>query len=135
MRYTKCLNEITLLVMHAFLIWDDKMEKKEIININEFAKLDLRIGKIVNAERIEGSKKLVKLEVDVGDEMRPLVAGIAEDYIPEDLIGKLVPILANLKPAKLMGVESRGMILAVDVKGKPILLHPDKEVPAGSRIR
>jgi len=112
------------------------MEKKEIIDINEFAKLDLLIGKIVNAEKIEGSKKLIKLDVDVGDEMRPLVAGIAEeDYIPEDLIGKLVPILANLKPAKLMGVESRGMILAVDVKGKPILLHPDKEVPAGSRIR
>jgi len=121
--------------MHAFLIWDDKMEKKEIIDINEFAKLDLRIGKIVDAERIEGSKKLIKLEVDVGDEMRPLVAGIAEDYISEDLIGKLVPILANLKSAKLMGVESRGMILAVDVKGKPILLHPDKEVPAGSRVR
>lgn len=123
------------MVMHAFLIWDDKMEKKEIIDINEFAKLDLRIGKIVDAERIEGSKKLIKLEVDVGDEMRPLVAGIAEDYISEDLIGKLVPILANLKSAKLMGVESRGMILAVDVKGKPILLHPDKEVPAGSRVR
>ena len=123
------------MVMHAFLIWDDKMEKKEIIDITEFAKLDLLIGKIVDAEKIEGSKKLIKLEVDVGDEMRQLVAGIAEDYIPEALIGKLVPILANLKPAKLMGVESRGMILAVDVKGKPILLHPDKEVPAGSRIR
>ena len=129
------LEEKTLLVMHAFLIWDDKMEKKEIIDLNEFARLDLRIGKIVNAERIEGSKKLIKLEVDVGGEMRQLVAGIAEDYIPEDLIGKLVPVLANLKPAKLMGVESRGMILAVEVNGKPILLHPDKEVPAGSRIR
>ncbi len=111
------------------------MENNEIINMSEFAKLDLRIGKIVNAERIAGSKKLIKLDVDVGDEMILLVAGIAEDYIPEDLIGKLVPILVNLKPAKLMGVESRGMILAVDVKGKPILLHPDKEVPAGSRIR
>jgi len=111
------------------------MENNEIINMSEFAKLDLRIGKIVNAERITGSKKLIKLDVDVGDEMRQLVAGIAEDYIPEDLIGKLVPILVNLKPAKLMGVESRGMILAVDVKGKPILLYPDKEVPAGSRIR
>jgi len=111
------------------------MENNEIINMSEFARLDLRIGKIVNAERIEGSKKLIKLDVDVGDEMRQLVAGIAEDYIPEDLIGKLVPILVNLKPAKLMGVESRGMILAVDVKGKPILLYPDKEVPAGSRIR
>ena len=108
---------------------------EEIIDINEFAKLDLRIGKIENAERVEGSKKLIKLEVDVGDETRQLVAGIAEEYTPESLIGKLVPILANLKPVKLMGVESQGMILAVDVNGKPILLHPDVEVPAGSRIR
>jgi methionyl-tRNA synthetase len=108
---------------------------EEIIDINEFAKLDLRIGKIENAERVEGSKKLIKLEVDVGDETRQLVAGIAEEYTPESLIGKLVPILANLKPVKLMGVESQGMILAVDVNGKPILLHPDREVPAGSRVR
>jgi methionyl-tRNA synthetase len=108
---------------------------EEIIDINEFAKLDLRIGKIENAERVEGSKKLIKLEVDVGDETRQLVAGIAEEYTPESLIGKLVPILANLKPVKLMGVESQGMILAVDVNGKPILLHPDVEVPAGSRVR
>ena len=108
---------------------------EEIIDINEFAKLDLRIGKIENAERVKGSKKLIKLEVDVGDETRQLVAGIAEEYTPESLIGKLVPVLANLKPVKLMGVESQGMILAVDVNGKPILLHPDREVPAGSRIR
>ena len=108
---------------------------EEIIDINEFAKLDLRIGKIENAERVEGSKKLIKLEVDVGDETRQLVAGIAEEYNPESLIGKLVPILANPKPVKLMGVESQGMILAVDVNGKPILLHPDREVPAGSGIR
>ncbi|MHC1610698.1 MAG: methionine--tRNA ligase subunit beta [Candidatus Methanospirareceae archaeon] len=105
------------------------------IELNEFARLDLRIGKIEDAERIEGSKKLIKLDVNLGDEMREIVAGIAEEYTPEDLIGKLVPVLANLKPAKFMGVESRGMILAVDVKGRPILLHPDKEVPAGSRIR
>jgi methionyl-tRNA synthetase len=108
---------------------------EEIIDINEFAKLDLRIGKIENAERVEGSKKLIKLEVDVGAETRQLVAGIAEEYTPESLIGKLVPMLANLKPVKLMGVESQGMILAVDVNGKPILLHPDREVPAGSRVR
>ncbi|NAS89392.1 methionine--tRNA ligase subunit beta [ANME-1 cluster archaeon AG-394-G21] len=108
---------------------------EEIIDINEFAKLDLRIGKIENAERVKGSKKLIKLEVDVGAETRQLVAGIAEEYNPESLIGKLVPILANLKPVKLMGVESQGMILAVDVNGKPILLHPDREVPAGSRVR
>jgi methionine--tRNA ligase beta chain len=111
------------------------MGDDEIIDMNEFAKLDVRIGKIATAEKIQGSKKLIKLDVDIGDEMRQLVAGITEEYTPEELIGKLVPILVNLKPAKLMGVESRGMILAVDVGGKPILLHPDKEVPAGSRVR
>lgn len=111
------------------------MADNELINMNEFARLDVRIGKIANAERIKGSKKLIKLDVDVGDETRQLVAGIAEEYTPEALIGKFVPILANLKPAKLMGVESRGMILAVDVDGKPVLLHPDKEVPAGSHVR
>ena len=111
------------------------MGNKEIIDINEFARLDLRIGRIANAERIEGSKKLIRLEVDIGNEQRQVVAGIAEQYRPENLIGELVPVLVNLKPAKLMGVESQGMILAVDVNGKPILLHPDKEVPAGSRIR
>lgn len=111
------------------------MANKEIMDISEFAKLDLRIGKIENAERIEGSKKLIKLDVDVGNERRQMVAGIAEEYNPEDLIGELVPVLVNLKPVKLMGVESQGMILAVEVNGKPILLHPDREVPAGSRIR
>jgi methionine--tRNA ligase beta chain len=100
------------------------MADNELINMSEFARLDVRIGNIVSAERIEGSKKLIKLDVDVGDETRQLVAGIAEEYTPEEL-----------KPAKLMGVESQGMILAVDVAGKPILLHPDKEVPAGSRVR
>ena len=111
------------------------MGDNELIKMSEFARLDVRIGKIENAEKIMGSKKLIKLDVDVGDDTRQLVAGIAEEYTPEELIGKLVPILANLKPAKLMGVESRGMILAVDVDGKPILLHPDQEVPAGSRVR
>ena len=111
------------------------MGNKEIIDINEFARLDLRIGRIANAERIEGSKKLIRLEVDIGNEQRQVVAGIAEQYRPENLIGELVPVLVNLKPATLMGVESQGMILAVDVNGKPVLLHPDKEVPAGSRIR
>jgi methionyl-tRNA synthetase len=111
------------------------MGNKEMVDISEFAKLDLRIGKIENAEKVGGSKKLIKLEVDIGNEVRQVVAGIAEEYNPEDLIGELVPVLANLKPVKLMGVESRGMILAVDVDGRPILLHPDKEVYAGSRVR
>jgi methionyl-tRNA synthetase len=111
------------------------MENTALLEMSDFARLDLRIGKIERAERLKGSKKLVRLEVDLGRELRQLVAGIAEDYKPEELAGRLVVVVANLKPAKLMGVESRGMILAVDVEGKPILLQPDKDVPAGSRVR
>lgn len=114
---------------------EEEREEENIIDIDYFAKLDLRIGKIVKAERIKKSKKLLKLEIDIGDEIRQVVAGIAENHEPESLIGKLVPILVNLKPAKLMGIESQGMILAVDVDGKAILLHPEKEVPIGSKIR
>ena len=109
----------------------------EQIRIEEFERLDLRIGRIKDAARIEGSKKLIKLEVDIGDEHgrnRQLVAGIADEYKPEELIGKLVPVLVNLEPKKLMGVESQGMLLAVSVDGKPVLLHPDKDVPPGSRV-
>ncbi len=105
------------------------------ISLEDFKKLDLRIGKIIKAERVKKSKKLMKLEIDVGDEVRQIVAGISEDYSPEEIEGKLVPVLVNMKPAKLMGVESRGMILAADVDGKPVLLHPDKDVPAGAGIR
>jgi len=111
------------------------MENTALLEMSDFARLDLRIGRIERAERLKGSKKLVRLEVDIGSETRQLVAGIAEDYKPEELVGRLVVVVVNLKPVKLMGVESRGMILAVDVDGKPILLQPDKEVPAGSRVR
>ena len=111
------------------------MENTALLEMSEFARLDLRIGKIERAERLKGSKKLLRLDVDLGRELRQLVAGIAEDYKPEELVGRLVVVVVNLKPVKLMGVESRGMILAVDVDGKPILLQPDKEVPAGSRVR
>ena len=107
------------------------------IKIEEFERLDLRIGRIKDAARIEGSRKLIKLEVDIGDESgrnRQLVAGIADEYKPEELIGKLVPVLVNLEPKKLMGIESQGMLLAVSVDGKPVLLHPDKDVPPGSRV-
>lgn len=105
------------------------------VSIEEFRKMDFRVGKIVSAQKIEGSKKLMKLVVDIGSEKRQIVAGIAESYSPEELIGKLVVVLANLKPAKLMGVESRGMILAVDVEGKPILLTPEREVKPGEKVK
>ncbi|MEM4747991.1 MAG: methionine--tRNA ligase subunit beta, partial [Archaeoglobaceae archaeon] len=88
-----------------------------------------------SAEKIEKSKKLLKLIVDIGGERRQIVAGIAENHKPEDIIGKLVVVLTNLKPAKIMGVESRGMILAADVDGKAVLLVPEAEVVAGTKVR
>jgi methionyl-tRNA synthetase len=110
-------------------------DTQEYVTLEDFQKMNIRIGKIIAAERIKGSSKLLKLEVDIGDEKRQIVAGFATSYRPEELIGELVPILVNMKPAKLMGVESQGMILAADVNGKPVLLKTEKEVPTGSIVR
>ncbi len=106
----------------------------DLINIDYFKKLDIRIGKILEAEPIPKSKKLIKLIVDIGIEKRTLVAGIADVYTPGELIGKLVPVLVNLQPATLMGVKSNGMILAAEVNGKAVLLIVEKEVPLGSKV-
>jgi methionyl-tRNA synthetase len=107
----------------------------DMITINDFNKLDIRIAKIVAAEQIPKSKKLIKITVDLGNEIRTLVAGIAETYVPDSLIGKLVPVLTNLQPVTLMGVQSNGMILAADAEGKPIILAVDAPVPPGTKIR
>lgn len=108
-----------------------------LVSYDEFARLDLRVGKVVKAERIEGSRKLLRLEVDIGGEVRQIVAGIAEMYRPEELIGKKVIVLVNLQPKVIFGVESQGMLLAADVGGKPYLLTVDKpeEVPPGAKVR
>jgi len=105
------------------------------INFEDFNKLDIRIGTILEAGKVEGADKLLKLVVDLGEEKRIIIAGIAQDYNPEELEGKQIPILTNLEPKKLRGIESQGMILAVDIDNKAILLHPDKQVPNGSKIR
>ena len=105
------------------------------INFEDFKKLDLRIGKIISADRIEGSDKLLKLIVDFASEQRQIVAGIAEHYQPESLIGKEFPFVTNLEPRTLRGVESQGMILATSVDGKPVLMSPTEEVPPGSVIK
>ncbi len=110
-------------------------EESRLISPEDFGKLEIKIGRIVTAERIKGSNKLLRLEIDVGGEKRQIVAGFAGKYRPESLVGKQVPVLLNIKPAKLMGVESRGMVLAVDVDGKPIILSPEEEVPEGSIVR
>ncbi len=113
----------------------EKASKSEYVTIDEFKKLDIRVGRIVKAEKIKKSRKLIRLEVDIGGEVRQIVAGIAETYEPEELVGKLVVVLTNMKPAKLMGVESQGMLLAADVDGKAVLLMPEREVPPGSKVR
>ena len=105
------------------------------ITFDDFKKLDIRIGKILSAEKIKGTDKLMKLEVDLGVDKRQLIAGIAEFFEPAHLIGRELPILSNLEPRRIRGIESQGMVLAVDVAGKPVLLHPEKEVPPGSIIR
>ena len=112
-----------------------RSEKMEYVTIDDFKRFDIRVGRILKAEKIKKSRKLIRLEVDIGEEVRQIVAGIAETYEPEELVGKQVVVLANMKPAKLMGVESQGMLLAADVDGKAVLLTPEKEVPPGSRVR
>lgn len=108
---------------------------QDFIDIKEFERLDIRVGKIVKAERVPRTTKLLRLEVDIGDEVRQLVAGIANEYSPEELIGKFIIVLANLKPKVIRGIVSQGMLLAADVNGKPVLLTTDKPVPPGSKVR
>jgi methionyl-tRNA synthetase len=106
------------------------------ISIEDFMKIDLRGAKVLAAEKVPNSKKLMKLTIDLGSEQRTLVAGIAEAYEAEALVGRTVGIVANLKPAKLMGIESNGMILAGSPDGgKPTLIGFHQDVPPGSRIR
>ena len=106
------------------------------ISIEQFMSIDLRVAKVVTAERVPKSKKLVKLSVDLGTEIRTLVAGIAEAYEPEALVGRTVVIVANLEPAKLMGIESNGMVLAASPEGgKPELVGFVNPPPPGSRVR
>lgn len=108
---------------------------KTMISFDDFAKLDIKIGTIIKAEPVEGTDKLLKLKIDLGEGQRELVAGIAETYKPEDIKGKQIPILTNLEPKTIKGIESQGMILAVEVNGKAVLMNPDKNVPDGSKIR
>lgn len=105
------------------------------ISFGDFKKLDIRIGRILNAERIEGSNKLIKLEIGLGAEKRQIIAGIAQFFEPNFLIGKEVPIATNLEPRSFLGFESQGMMLAADVAGEPVLLSPHKDVPPGSEVK
>jgi methionyl-tRNA synthetase len=106
------------------------------ITIEEFRRLDLRVAEIREARAVRGSKKLVELKVATGSEERTIVAGILLDYPPADLVGKQIVIVANLKPTQLMGVESRGMLLAVNEPGgRIILVTPEKPAAPGSQVK
>ena len=129
------------------------------ISFDEFKKLDLRIGKILKAERMEGSDKLLRLEVNLGSdpstgstdstgsrraglpqagsgqETRQIVAGIAGHYAPDALIGREIVVVVNLEPKTLKGIESQGMLLAASCNTEPVLLSPDRDVPPGSVVR
>lgn len=104
------------------------------IQIDDFAKIDLRVAKVIACEKVNKSDKLLKLQLDIGIETRQVVSGIAKYYKPEDLIGKKVIMIANLKPAKLMGIESQGMILAASNGDKLVLATVDGDIPVGSKL-
>ncbi|MEM4389465.1 MAG: methionine--tRNA ligase subunit beta [Candidatus Micrarchaeia archaeon] len=104
------------------------------IAIEDFRKLELRVGVVRAAERVAGTDKLLRLTVDIGSE-RTLVAGIATHYVPEELIGRRVIVLANLEPRTIRGITSQGMLLVADAGGQIALLTTDKDVPAGTPVR
>ena len=107
----------------------------ELLTIDDFLRIDLRVALVTHAERIEGADKLLKLQLDVGGQTRQIVAGIAKAYTPEQLVGKKIIVVFNLKPAKLRGVESQGMLLAADLDGRPIIATFEDDVKPGTRVR
>ena len=112
------------------------------INFEDFQKLNLRVAKIIEAEKISGSKKLLKLKIDLGENFsmnpeereRQIVAGIGKFYQPEELVEREIIIVADLEPREIMGFSSQGMLLAANVGGRPVLLKPDEDVPPGSKV-
>jgi methionyl-tRNA synthetase len=107
------------------------------ISIDDFGKVDLRVGQVISAERVKNSDKLLHMKVDIGEpQPRTIVAGIAEAYQPEQMVGRKVVIVANLQPRKLRGIESQGMIVAASVAdGKPVLAGFLEDIPVGARLK
>lgn len=104
------------------------------ITIDEFKKVDLRIAEVLEAKRVAGADKLLELRIKIGETARTLVAGIAEEYPPEALVGRKIVVVANLQPRRLRGVESQGMLLAANDGDRAVLLAPDRDVPSGARV-
>jgi methionyl-tRNA synthetase len=115
---------------------DTGNDKKDgYITIEDFAKIDLRVAKVLEAEKVEGADKLLKLKLELGDEIRQVVSGIAKNYAPESIVGKYVVLVANLKPVKLRGIESQGMILAASDDKDLVLATIDREINSGTKVR
>jgi methionyl-tRNA synthetase len=112
----------------------EPVAKAEIV-YDDFAKLDLRVGTILSAEKVEKADKLLKLNIDLGSEQRTIVSGIAQHFKPEEILGRQVVVVANLAPRKMRGIESNGMILmAEDPAGRLHFVHPSDQIQAGSGV-
>lgn len=105
------------------------------LKFDDFAKLEIKMGTVVEAERVPNTDKLLKVIVDMGEEKRQVIAGFGFKYAPEDLVGKQVPIVLNIEKAVIRGVESQGIFVAIDAFGEPMLLVPEKEIPNGSKVK
>ncbi|MDD5569163.1 MAG: methionine--tRNA ligase subunit beta [Candidatus Pacebacteria bacterium] len=104
------------------------------INFEDFQKVDLRIAKIISAEKIEGSDKLLKIEADIGNEKKQIIAGIGKFYNPEELVGKTAAVVVNLEPREMMGLKSEAMLLAAKDGENLTLLVPEKEILPGTKL-
>lgn len=107
---------------------------KDVVTIQEFMELDLRSARVLSAERVPDTDKLLVLQIDLGEEQRQIIAGIADVYEPEQVVGMDIMVIVNLQPARIRGVESRGMLLAANLDGKAVLATFDKPVPPGANI-
>lgn len=105
------------------------------IGIEDFARIEMRVGQVVEAEKVDGSRKLMRMKVDIGGEIRQVVAGIADAYQPAGLLGRKVVLVANLKPVRLMGIESDGMIVAATAGDRPVLVTFTEDVPNGALLK
>jgi methionine--tRNA ligase beta chain len=105
------------------------------VTFNDFEKLSFKVGKITVAEKIPGMKKILKVQVDIGDKVAQAIAGGAEYYEPGSFVGKRVVVLTNMEPKTIAGVKSEVMLLAADLEGKPVWLTVDEDVPPGTKVR
>ncbi len=109
-------------------------EEGGIIGFEEFGKVQMKTARVIAAEKVEGADKLLKLQIDLGDEKRQIVAGIAQHYTAQDMVGKTLVIVCNLKPARIRGIESNGMLLAAQSGKDLVLLTTDKDISPGAAV-